>query len=159
MSRVSPKAPIPARTIGGAELPGCRSDLKARHIAASAVSVPTAFPVTAGLPSPQVALPCGGPRPGKGDPAAGGRYDQLVELDSSAVPTGCDDTGPTGRGVVPGSVHRAHARAVRLPVAPVVHLVRGQRPGPARRDSAGLISSSTSVTSVSPSSRSPRSTR
>ncbi len=45
--------------------------------------------------------------------------------------------GPTGGGLLPGSVHRADPQAVRLPAALLVRLVRDQQIGPAGRSAAG----------------------
>ena len=53
----------------------------------------------------------------------------VATLDStSAVPTSHDDSSPAGRCLVPGPLQRADPPPLRLPIAPVVRLVRDQRP-------------------------------
>ena len=97
---------------------------------------------------------CGCPRPGLGLQIVGGRHD---EHDRPAVPARRDDAGPARGRPLPGQVHRADPQAVRLPAAPLVHLVRNQRPGPL----VGLqrpTSSSTSATSTTMVYATPRST-
>src|SRR5262245_59019184 len=62
---------------------------------------------------------------------AGSRH---VPHPAYAVPARGDEFSATGRCLVPGPALRAHPLDVRLPIASLVRLVRGQRPGPTGRD-------------------------